>query len=84
MQVNRVITKKDLYAIQEALEDAGYGDCGLEVLIKVRTRDILNKVNEEFYYSSNDGGTPPDNVNKIVVTVKGVKFRYEADDSIKT
>ena len=81
MQVNRLLTKEDIYTIQELLDDAGYGDCGLEILIKVRTRDILNKVNEEFYYGSEGNeSAPPDDVDKVVVVMGGVKFRYELDD----
>lgn len=79
MQLNKVLKLEDLFKIQALLEDEGYGNCGLEVVIKVRNREIFEKVNEEYYYSNNKEGTPPD-VDNINVKIGNINFKYVVDD----
>lgn len=65
----------DLYNIAAAIDDAGYGGAPIEILIHVPSKDIMEKVNEEYFYANNGDGTPPD-VDTVEVSVGDVKFRY--------
>jgi hypothetical protein len=75
MLLNKVPKIDDLAKIQEAIFDAGYADYGIEVVINVRSHEILEKVNEEFFYSSGNSGNPQD-VDVVNVDIGGLNFKY--------
>lgn len=79
MQLNKVLRTEDLFKIESLLSEEGYGDCGLEIVIRVRSKEILDRVNEEFYYSNNKEGTPPD-VDDVNVLIGGTRFKYVVDE----
>lgn len=80
MRLNKVLKLDDLARIYAAIDDEGYGDCGLEIILRVRNKEILNKVNEQFYYEDRKEGTPPD-TDEVIVTIGGMTFKYIVDDA---
>ena len=75
MQLNKVLKLDDLAKIYGALDEEGYGDSGLEIVIRVRSKEILSKVNEEFYYENSKEGEPPE-VDEVNVQIGGINFKY--------
>lgn len=75
MPVKGLLNTEDLEKISNLLEDNGYGQSDITVVINVRSRDILSRINDDFYYRNNEDGIPPD-VDEINVTVGNVKFKY--------
>lgn len=74
MPIGNVLTLEDLSKIEAFLEEEGYADMGLEIVIPVR-EPVFKKVNEEMYYMNNSEGVPPD-VDEIEVRIGGVNFKY--------
>ena len=80
MQLNRVLKIDDLYKIQAAIAEAGYNDDVLEIVMTVRTKDILKRINEELYYIGNKDGVPPE-VDEISVKIGNIDFKYVLDEA---
>jgi len=79
MPVNGVISSDDLVKISELLAENGYSSTDITVVINVRSNEILKRINDDFYYRNNDGGTPPD-VDEINVNVGGINFKYVVEE----
>lgn len=79
MRLNKVLKLEDLAKIYAAIDEEGYGDSGLEIILRVRSKEILDKVNEQFYYEDRKEGTPPD-TDEVIVTIGGTTFKYVVDD----
>lgn len=79
MPVNGVLTISDLEKIASMLNDEGFGESNLTVIIKVRNKDILSRINDDFFYRNNAEGTPPD-VDEVNVAMGGVNFKYVVEE----
>ena len=75
MQLDRVLKLDDLMKIEAAISEAGYGNDPLEITMKVRSEEVLKKVNEEYYYNGNKDGVPPE-ADEVDVSIGNVHFRY--------
>jgi len=79
MSVNGLLGSNDLEKIAGLLEENGYGDSNLTITINVRSKDILSRINDDFFYRNNVEGTPPE-VDEVNVDVGGVHFKYVVDE----
>lgn len=74
MAIGSVLTFEDLQKIAEFIGDNGYSD-KVTIVVPVRNKETLARINDDFFYRNNNEGTPPD-VDEIKVTVGGVNFKY--------
>lgn len=67
----------DLIKIAEHLSLLEDDNClsDAEITFKV-PQDILQKLNEDFYYRNNDTGTPEENPEEINLMINGYHFKY--------
>lgn len=81
-----ILKLEDLYALQTAISDAGYGEDDFEIVMRVRNRAVLEKVNEEFYYqegnaNKDEAAAPPDDVDEVNVRIANVNFKYIVNEN---
>ncbi len=79
MAVNKVLTLLDISNIANFFAENGYG--GLEVVVKVETQEMLDKVNEQFFYSNNQEGSP-ESVPVVNVNVGDTHFKYVVNEDV--
>ena len=79
MPISGMLNTDDLEKISELLEDNGYGQSNLTVVIPVQSKSILSRINDDFFYRNNQDGTPPD-VDEINVSVGNVRFKYIVEE----
>lgn len=79
MAVSKILTLSDLFEIEKFFSKNGYG--GIEVVIKVETQEMLNKINEQFYYDSNQEGSP-ESVPVVNVNIGSTLFKYIVDEDV--
>ena len=79
MPVNGLLNSNDLEKIASILEENGYGNSNITVVINVRTKGVLSRINEDFFYRNNVDGTPPD-VDEVNVDVGEIHFKYIANE----
>ena len=82
MQLDRVLKVEDLVKIHAAMNEAGYGEDSFEIILKVRSQEVLNKINEEFYYNGTKEGTPPE-AEEVAVDVGNIKFKYVVEENVE-
>lgn len=80
MQLDRILRLNDLFTIQEAIVDAGYGEDKLEITLKVRAVPILQQINVDLFYKENNEGEPPEEVDEVNVNIGNVHFKYVLDE----
>ncbi len=80
MAIGNIITIDDLNKITDLLIENNYGAYGITISIPVRSKEILSRINDDFYYRNNGEGTPPD-VEEINVEISGIKFRYYINEN---
>ena len=79
MAIGTVLKSDDLEKIAALLSDNGYKDSNITIVINARTKDILDRVNEDLFYRNNQEGTPPD-VNEVNVDINGIHFKYVVEE----
>ena len=79
MSVNGVLTASDLEKIAALLEENGYGSSNLTVVVGVRSKDVLSRINDDYFYRNNAEGTPPD-VDEVNVDMGNVHFKYVVEE----
>ena len=79
MLVNGILNGEDLEKISNLLEDNGYGQSNIVILIKVKNKEAISRINDDFFYRNNEEGTPPD-VDEINVKVGNVSFKYVVEE----
>ncbi len=77
MPVGSVLSFDDILKISEALKE--YEDSNLTITIGVRSKDILDRINDDYFYRNNETGTPPE-VDEVEVSVGKFHFKYVVDD----
>lgn len=79
MAVNKILTLSDLFEIEKFFSKNGYS--GIEVVIKVETQEMLNKINEQFYYTINQEGFPESD-SVVCVNIRDTLFKYIVDENV--
>ena len=79
MPVKGLLTSNDLEKIASMLNENGYGDSNITIVINVKSKNALSRINEDFFYRNNQEGTPPD-VDEVNVDVGGTHFKYIANE----
>ena len=75
MPIKGLLNESDLKKIAEVLEENGYGESNITVVIDVNSKAAISRINEDFFYRNNSEGTPPD-VDEVNVTIGTTKFKY--------
>lgn len=76
-----ILKYEDLIKIAQFLYDNGYDGYDITIENKVRTKGVLDKVNEEFFYRANpDTQNAPDECDVVNIDINGFKFRYISSD----
>ena len=79
MPISGMLNAEDLEKISELLEDNGYGQSNIIVVIPVQSKAILSRINDDFFYRNNEEGTPPD-VDEVNVKAGNVRFKYIVEE----
>ena len=81
MSVSGILTADDLEKIAGLLEENGYIDKNITVVINVKNKETLSRINDDFYYRNNQEGVPPD-VDEVNVTVSNTRFKYVVEEQL--
>ena len=73
---DRVLKSDDLIKIAQSLKKLGYEDSGLIISIPIRTKILLNRLNESYYRKLGGNTDKIDDVNEVNVSIYGINFKY--------
>lgn len=74
----RVLKFEDILKISAILEENGFSDANMTVVLGVASQALLNKINEDLFIRNkgeNDGEIKS-NVSEIDVNVNNINFKY--------
>lgn len=77
--MKKILTSDDLIMISEFLNENGFSDAGLKILIRVEDKKTLCNINDDYFYrfESKDGKTNDNrDINKVDVNIGGIEFSY--------
>lgn len=81
MVSNKILKIEDAIKISNILTEYGYNDFGLVINTTIHSKELLNKLNQDFYYrdkaNKNSGNIEP--VDEIILNISGITFKYVAD-----
>jgi hypothetical protein len=81
------LTHKDLLKITGFLYDNDYIDCGITIETEIATKEMLDKINEDFFYryvKQEDNDLKPEYGDVVTINMNGVKFRYKlSEDAVQ-
>lgn len=75
MSINNIPTINELNSLYNVFMEAKFPVDNIEVVIKVPTSDLLNRINSDFYYR-NGGEGEIDYTEEINVNVNNLKVKY--------
>lgn len=79
---NKALKYDDAIKIARFLVENKYDKYGLTILSEFPSKDILNKVNEEFFYRVNkDTDEKPIQCEEVNVSIEGINFKYILSDA---
>lgn len=73
-----------LYAISNEIKKnaSNSNDLGdMEIVFKVKSLDVLKKINEDFFYRLNTEGEIDNDITSITLNINGLTFKYVVDDT---
>lgn len=77
----QMIKLEELIKLATILKENDYSNKNIEVVIKVKTNELLNKINEEIYFKNKtENSSPLTHVDEIILNINGIKFKYIVDD----
>lgn len=73
----QIIKYDDVLKIASFLKENGYDKYGLTISSVIETKDMLNKINEDFYYRIyGNNNEKPMYSDEINISVEGINFNY--------
>lgn len=74
----RVLNFEDILKISAFLEENGYGDANIRILLGVASQTLLKKINEDLFLRNKNESNEKlkENVNEIDVNVNNINFKY--------
>lgn len=77
----QIIRLEDIIKLSSILKENNFNDNNIEVVIKVKTNELLNKINEEIYYKNKTPDSPPiSHADEIILNVNGITFKYVVEE----
>ena len=79
----RVLKQEDILKISDFLTKNGYSGLDIELTNYVESQEVLNKVNEEFFYRSeeHDKGDFNSECDGVDIECDGVKFKFRVRET---
>ena len=90
MPTNKILKGEDLSEIASWLIENGYSDANLKIVIRVKDKQTLKNINDDYFYRFdhyplNEGEKNNENTNRdaeeIVVNIGGIDFQYVVDEN---
>ena len=77
-----VLKYDDLLKIESFLRENEMDNGNLSVVMYIETQERLNRINKDYYYKANPGGTNPleQDVENVNIKVGNVTFTYKLRD----
>lgn len=77
----QIVKLEDVIKMSTLLSENGFSDKNIEVILKVKTNELLNKINEDIYYKNKTNDSPPlGHTDEIILNVNGITFKYIVDE----
>lgn len=80
-----VLKYDDLIKLSNAITELGYDHSNITVNIGIRTKERLNRLNDDFFYRSN---LPEEqrikDVSEININIGGITYHYYVIEELKT
>lgn len=82
MRLGKMLKLEDAIELASLLHDNGYSDAGITIVINLKSDELLNKVNEDFYFKNNNENKQGEieHVDEIVLNINGITFKYIAEN----
>ena len=75
--IGTVLEYSDLMEIAGFLINNKYDVAGISVELPLDSKEMLEKINEDFFYRTENGNSNLNpNVSEVIVNVGGINFRY--------
>ena len=86
MSVKKILRGEDLSEIASWLIENGYSDANLKILIRVKDKQMLQNINDDYFYRfAHNDDTTDKNANRdadqIDVNIGGIDFQYVVDEN---
>lgn len=77
-----IFTYEDIVKIAQFLHDNGYDGYNITIENKVKNKEAIKKVNEEFFYRANpDTKETPEECDSVNININGFNFKYIVDNA---
>jgi hypothetical protein len=78
----QIVKLEDIIKMSTLLSENGFSDKNIEVILKLKTNELLNKINEDIYYKNKTSDSPPlSHTDEIILNVNGITFKYVVDEN---
>jgi TnpA family transposase len=78
--MKKILNSDDLEIISNFLNENGFSDAGLKILIQVDNKDMLRNINDDYFYRfASDGGSRANenrDADEVNVNIGGIEFSY--------
>lgn len=72
-----VVKLDELIKLSTILKENDFSNKNLEIIVNVKSSELLNKINEEIYFKNKTDNSPPlTHVDEIILNMNGIKFKY--------
>ena len=82
MSVKGIYTEADLSKMAQILEENGFNSPSITVVINVKSKEVLSRINDDYFYRNNPEGNPPE-VDEVNVEIGNIRFKYVVEQDGK-
>lgn len=73
--MNDIVKFSDIIKISKILSENNFSNKGISIVIEVKNKIVLNKINEDIFFR-NGGEGKVEEVDEIDINVNGINFKY--------
>lgn len=76
-----IINIDELIKLSQFLIENDYHKKNITVNFGIKTRELLNRINEDIYYRNTEKKETLKDVDEIILNINGITFKYVLDEN---
>ena len=77
----QIVKLEELVKLSAILKENDFSNKGVEIIIKVKTNELLNKINEDIYFKNKTPDSPQlSHTDEIILNINGITFKYVVEE----
>lgn len=76
-----IINIDELIKLSQFLVENDYHKKNITVNFGIKTRELLNRINEDIYYRNTEKKETLKDVDEIILNINGITFKYVLDEN---